>query len=84
MDKMPHIASLVIVLSIATALGTAPERTAAAASPLGLTEIAAFRLESHLGHRTLLLAEAIPDESYEWRPAEGIRLVWNRPGVMAS
>ena len=84
MDKMPHIASLVIVLSIAAALGTAEVRSEEAVTPQGLTEIAAFRLESHLGHRTLLLAEAIPAESYEWRPAEGIRSVAELFRHMAS
>lgn len=43
--------------------------------PRGLTGVAAFRLEAHLGHRTMLLAEAIPAESYDWRPAENVRSV---------
>lgn len=45
------------------------------AVPKGLTGAASFRLESHLGRRTILLAEAIPAESYDWRPAEGVRSV---------
>lgn len=75
MDTMFRSTSLVIVICIAASLHTVSLRAEEAASPRGLTEIAAYRLESHLGHRTVLLAEAIPAESYEWRPAEGVRSV---------
>lgn len=45
------------------------------AVPRDFAGLAAFRLESHLGHRSVLLAEAIPAASYDWRPSEGVRSV---------
>lgn len=79
-------ARVLIVLAIAIALGTsaAGGEEEAEAAPRELAGLAAFRLESHLGQNSLLLAEAIPAESYGWRPAEGVRSVGEMFTYVAS
>ena len=64
-----------IIFFIAVGLGATPSSAEEEATPRGLAGLAAFRLDSHLGQNSLALAEAIPAESYDWRPAEEVRSV---------
>jgi uncharacterized damage-inducible protein DinB len=68
-------ARILVVLTIAAVLGPHPLFGEEEAAPKGLANLAVFRLDSHLGDRAQLLANAIPAESYDWRPAEDVRSV---------